>query len=115
MKQLFNIIALAVCLGVNSSSADTVVREAPDNTFGGVYAGTVGFLLGGAAGGPLGAFLAGGASWFAGKELQETAGLSGTAYEVEDNAGNVRTVRSPNRTWTPGDQVEVKGRRLVSK
>lgn len=109
----FLIGAGGALIAAGSAGADTVVREVPDNTFGGVYGGTTGFLLGGAAGGPLGAFLVGGASWLAGQKLQNAAGLSGTAYEVEDSEGVIRTARSPGRQRSPGETVEVLGRRIL--
>lgn len=109
----FIIGAGGALIAAGSAGADTVIREVPDDTFGGVYGGTTGFLLGGAAGGPLGALLVGGASWLAGQKLQNAAGLSGTAYEVEDGEGVTRTARSPGRPRAPGDTVEVLGKRIL--
>jgi hypothetical protein len=71
-------------------------------------------LIGGAAGGPLGALIGGGISWYAGQAAQESVGLSGRAYEVDDDTGELRVVRSPNSEWEVGDEVVERGRRLAA-
>ncbi|KII27299.1 hypothetical protein NL64_28435 [Pseudomonas fluorescens] len=92
--------------------ADQVVREVPDTTAGkGV--GVVTGLMIGAVGGPIGALIGAGAGFFAGSSVQESAGLTETAYEVKDAQGEISTVRSPNARFEPGQPVIRKGSRLV--
>ncbi len=102
--------AVAVLQPVN---ADTVVDRVPDTIGGKGIGGMTGFLLGGAAGGPLGALGAGLVSIFIGSEVQEATGLHGDAYVVESDAGERQTVRSPNLPFDVGDKVVVTGNRLA--
>lgn len=92
--------------------ADQVVREVPDTTAGKGFGALTGLMVG-AVGGPVGALIGAGAGFFAGGAVQESAGLTETAYEVKDSQGEISTVRSPNARFEPGQSVTRKGPRLV--
>lgn len=94
-------------------NADVVVNEASDTTLGKGVGAWAGVLVGGAVGGPLGAVAAGLAGAWTGGQVQESSGLSGTAYLVERDDGSEVIVRSPKREWSRGDKVEIVGNRLI--
>ena len=54
------------------------------------------------------------AEMFALKAIEADCGQV-DAYVVADDNGRRRVVRSPGRTWSPGDQVDVVGGRLVAR
>lgn len=92
--------------------ADQVIREVPDTTAGKGVGTLSGLMLGAAAGGPAGALLGAGAGFFLGGATQQGAGLSERAYEVQGDAGERHTVRSPNASFTPGQTVTRSGSRI---
>lgn len=106
---------LALCLGLSLplfAAADQVIREVPDTTAGKGVGTLSGLMLGAAAGGPAGAIVGAGAGFFLGGATQQGAGLSERAYEVESEAGERHTVRSPNASFAPGQTVTRSGSRI---
>ena len=69
-------------------------------------------LVGGAAGGPIGALVGAGIGLLGGREVQEASGLEERAYTVRSNTGEEQVVRSPHDEFAISQQVDVKGRRL---
>lgn len=104
----------AISLLASTVQADTVTGEAPDTIAGKGFGGFSGFMIGAVTGGPIGALLGAGIGGFGGGVAQQATGLNGTAYVVEHEDGSETVVRSPNRSWSPGDQVHIVNRRLVS-
>ncbi|MDQ0740304.1 hypothetical protein [Pseudomonas sp. W4I3] len=94
--------------------ADEVVREVPDNTAGRGYGALSGLMVG-AVGGPIGAIAGAAAGFWIGHSVQQTAGLSDTAYEIKDAQGELKIVRSPNARFAVGQQVQMEGIRLVAQ
>ena len=113
MKALTPFLLSAALVAPAISSADVVTAAEADTLVGKTSGAWAGILLGGAAGGPLGALAMGIAGAWSGSEVQKTAGLSATAYRVKRDDGSEVVVRSPNRQWSLGDQVEIEGNRLV--
>lgn len=108
-----NLIVLCLSLACASLSfADQVVRETADNTAGAAAGSLSGLMLGGAAGGPVGALVGAGAGFFAGRVVQQEAGLSEPAYEVENAAGERAIIRSPNARFVLGQRVDRQGIRI---
>ena len=108
-------VYLSLSLAFSSIAlADEVIREVPDNTAGRGY-GTLTGLMVGAVGGPIGAIVGAGAGFWIGHSVQQTAGLSDTAYEVRNAQGELKTVRSPNARFAVGEQVQMKGIRLIAQ
>lgn len=106
--------ALVLATQVGSAHAERVIDAVPDTLPGKGFGALTGFMAG-FAGGPVGALAGAGIGWLAGYAAQATTGLHATAYRVQDDAGAVRVVRSPKRTWSPGDRVRVDGNRLVAE
>jgi outer membrane lipoprotein SlyB len=106
----FSLSLLFSCTAI----ADEVVREVPDNAVGGGYGALTGLMVG-AVGGPIGAVAGAGIGYFVGHEVQHASGLSGTAYEVKDAQGELKTVRSPNARFDVGQQVRLEGIRLIAQ
>jgi len=102
----------ASLLLAGSVQADEVLSATHDNTAGKSVGALTGVMVGGAAGGPLGALLGAGIGWLAGWGVQEGAGLSENAYTVRGTDGETRVVRSPNRQFAIGEQVDQRGGRL---
>lgn len=107
-------LLLAMLLSAGIAQGDTVIGEVPDTLPGKGFGGLSGFMAGAAVGGPIGAAIGAGLGWLVGGESQKATGLSGTAYRVAREDGSEITVRSPARTWSPGDRVRVVGSRLVA-
>lgn len=106
-------LALSACLLIAGGvQADEVLSPAHDNTAGKSVGALTGVMVGGAAGGPLGALLGAGVGWLAGWGVQEGTGLSENAYTVRGADGETRVVRSPNRQFVIGEQVDQRGGRL---
>lgn len=105
-------IALMTATG---AQADEVIASAHDHTAGKFSGALTGLMLGGAVGGPVGVVVGAGLGWFAGWGVQETTGLSGRAYKVRNDEGVIKTVRSPNKTFAIGDQVEQRAGRLYAR
>lgn len=114
MKKRNNIVVVLVYSLSLSCQAGTVVRELPDTKPGQVFGGTLGFMVGAIAG-PLGALAGGGLSWLAGGKLQETSGISGLAYEIQNEDGSLAVIRSPNQRWQSGDRVSIVNGRLIAE
>lgn len=109
-------LALSVSLLVAGSvQADEVLSTTHDNTAGKSVGALTGVMVGGAAGGPVGALIGAGLGWLAGWGAQEGAGLSENAYEVRSDDGGTRVVRSPNRQFAIGEQVDRQGGRLHAR
>ncbi len=109
MKQLNAALLGILLLGAPAVHAATVVEEVPDTLPGQGFSGLSAFMAGMAAGGPvaaIGAGLAG--AWVSGK-VQESTGLHGRAYRIENEDGSTSIVRSPQQEWAIGDQVKVNG------
>ena len=94
------------------AQADTVIREVAENTAGKGYGALSGVMLGAATGGPIGALAGAGAGFLFGGSLQRQMGLSGRAYEIEDEQGQRRVVRSPKAQFSPGQNVTRRGSRI---
>ena len=109
------LLCLLLCLlSPALTLADQVIREVPETTVGKGYGALTGMMVGAATGGPVGAIAGAGAGFWIGSSVQKESGLSGTAYEVENDQGVRNTVRSPNARFTVGQQVTQKGSRLVA-
>jgi len=109
MKQLNAALLGILLLGASAVHAATVVEEVPDTLPGKGFAGLSGFMAGMVAGGPVGAIGASLASAWLGGKVQETTGLHGRAYRIENEDGSTSIVRSPQQEWSIGDQVKVNG------
>ncbi|MFP5505138.1 MAG: hypothetical protein ACLGH6_02995 [Gammaproteobacteria bacterium] len=107
------VLACALLATHSATAADTVVAATPDTALGKGIGGMTGFLIGGAAAGPLGAIGVGLVSLWLGGEAQAASGLYDEAYVVRREDGSTRTVRSPNLDVAVGDEVRIEGRRLV--
>lgn len=109
-------LALSVSLLVAGGvQADEVLATAHDNTAGKSVGALTGVMVGGAAGGPAGALIGAGIGWLAGWGVQEGTGLSENAYQVRNDDGETRMVRSPNRQFAIGEQVDRRGGRLHAR
>ena len=116
MKQAKKLVLIGTLLASVATHADTITGEVLDTLPGKGAIGISGFLLGGfATGGPAGALLGGTLGWLVGGEAQEVIGVGGTAYRVRKADGSEVTVRSPNRSWSVGDQVQIIDNRLVAE
>lgn len=107
------VLACTLLATQSATAADTVVATTPDTALGKGIGGMTGFLIGGAAAGPLGAIGVGLVSIWLGGEAQAASGLHDEAYVVRREDGSTRTVRSPNLDVDVGDEVRIEGRRLV--
>lgn len=114
MKTLTPFLFSAALFHASLASADVVIAEEADTLLGKTTGAWAGILVGGAAGGPLGALALGAIGAWSGGEVQETAGLNGTAYRVRREDGSETVVRSPNHQWAKGDRVEIAGNRLIA-
>jgi hypothetical protein len=103
----------AMTLHIGLVNADTVISETTD-TLPGKGFGALGGFMAGATAGPVGALAGAGIGALGGALFQRASGVSDHAYVVEADDGSRRAVRSPGRTWSPGDQVKVVDGRLVS-
>lgn len=99
---------------VNANSAE-IVQPAKDNVIGSGVGALSGLMVGGVAGGPLGGIVGAGLGWLLGAETQEAAGLSQMAYEIKDDSGQLRQVRSPNQQFVVGEQVDYRAGRIAPK
>jgi outer membrane lipoprotein SlyB len=113
MKRFHPWLFLALALQAGLAHGDIVIRAVPDTLPGKSLGGLSGFMIG-AVTGPIGAAVGAGLGWFGGGHAQESAGL-GTAYLVRRDDGTETVVRSPNRTWAPGDTVRIVRGRLVAE
>lgn len=104
-------VSLLVAGGVQ---ADEVLSTTHDNTAGKAAGAVTGVMIG-AVGGPLGALVGAGIGWLAGWGVQEGAGLSESAYTVRSADGETKVVRSPNRQFAVGEQVDQRGGRLYAR
>ncbi|HEB28144.1 MAG TPA: hypothetical protein ENI05_10280 [Porticoccus sp.] len=113
MKAITPYLLAGILLNTGPVTADVVISEEADTAVGKMTGGWAGFLLGGAVGGPIGAFVLGGLGGWSGSEIQQAVGMEGAAYRVKREDGSELVVRSPNKKWDQGDLVHVSGRRLV--
>lgn len=88
-----NKFLLALALIAPLANAAEIVGTTEDNRAGEVFGSGFGVLLGGVAGGPVGALVGAGIGYFGGEKVQQGLGQSGTAYLVEDEQEEVRTLR----------------------
>lgn len=114
MKLNTLLLIFAATLPVGPANADTVIEEVTDTLPGKSFGGLTGFMAGATAG-PFGALAGAGIGALGGALFQRETGISGRAYKVEKDDGTHAVVRSPGRSWSKGDQVEVVGDRLVAK
>ncbi|WP_460427468.1 hypothetical protein [Azotobacter armeniacus] len=107
----FGILTLTFSLlALSNVLADEIIGETEDQTAGQSAGGMTGMMVG-AIGGPIGALVGAGVGALVGSTGQEASGSSDRAYQVRTDSGKVQTVRSPNRRFTIGDQVEIRGNR----
>ncbi|MNZ46439.1 hypothetical protein D3C78_641210 [compost metagenome] len=99
----------------SGAQADEVLSTVHDNTAGKSVDALTGVMVGGAAGGPLGELVGAGIGWLAGWGVQESTGLSENAYTVRTADGETRVVRSPNRQFAIGEQVDRQVGRLHAR
>lgn len=90
------------------------MEEVPDTLPGKGFGGLSGFMAG-ATVGPLGAIAGAGIGALGGALFQSETGLGDRAYRIAKDDGTQAVVRSPGKSWSKGDQVEVVGGRLVAK
>lgn len=114
MKKLSVYFLIAMALQTAGVHADTVIKEVPDTLPGKGFGGLSGFMVGVAAGGPIGAVIGTGIGWLGGGATQNATGTAGRAYQVKREDSSETVVRSPNREFLPGDQVQIVGDRLVA-
>jgi len=107
-------LVLVCALRAGALHADTVVEAVPDILPGKGFGGLSGFMAGAAAGGPIGAAIGAGLGWLVGGETHKSTGLGAPAYRVRRSDGSETVVRSPNRSWSPGDRVSIVDSRLVA-
>jgi len=113
--KLLGTLALSISLlAAGGAQADEVLSATNDNTAGKAVGGLTGVMVGGALGGPAGALIGAGVGWLAGWGVQEGTGLSENAYRVRTASGDVQVVRSPNRHFAAGEQVDREGGRLYA-
>mgnify|MGYP007055197815 FL=1 len=110
LKKKIILLSAALPLAVSSFvMADKVVGQSTDKTAGKTLGGFSTFLIGGAAGGPVGAIVAGLAGAWAGGEIQEANNASGNTYQIRKTDGELVDLRSPNHTFAIGDEVIIQG------
>ena len=138
MKTTTVSLLLTTLLHTVSGQADSVLEPRPDTLAGKGFGGASGFMIGAVAGGPIGALIGAGLGGLprgagergrgsinplvgavvlgglTGSYLQQTTGLSATAYRVRRADGSEVTVRSPNQNWSSGDRVLIVDNRLVA-
>jgi outer membrane lipoprotein SlyB len=114
MKLKTLLLIFAAILPVGLANADTVIEEVPDTLPGTGFGGLTGFMVGATAG-PFGALAGAGIGALGGALFQRETGFSGHAYRIQKEDGTHAVVRSPGRSWSNGDQVEVVSGRLVAK
>lgn len=114
MKKSNVLIAGTFLLATLSASAAEVVEVREDRAVGGGFGGLSGFMLGAAVGGPVGALVGGGIGFFAGQQVQETAGLEQNLYVLKNEDGSISTVRRSADELALGQQVERDGTRLAA-
>lgn len=107
-----NVIAFTLATSFSLSSiavtADTIVESHVDNTGGRMIGGITAFLIGGLAG-PAGSLLALIPGAWVGENAQEGLGLSGQAYSIKKENGEIVRLRSPNHQFDLGDEVKIDG------
>lgn len=106
-------LIIVATLHMGLASADTVIAEVPDTLPGKGFGGLTGFMIGATAG-PLGALVGAGIGALGGALFQQGTGLSDHAYRIAGEDGRQTVVRSPRRSWSEGEQVEILNGRLVS-
>jgi len=107
----FGIFALTIgMLAVNNLYAAEIVSEANDATTGKATGGMTGMMIGG-VGGPLGALVGAGVGALFGGATQGATGTFDRAYVVRTDSGDLKTYRSPNYIFSPGDKVVIYGNR----
>lgn len=112
MKRLALLAITTGLLAMQSLQAAEVVAEREENAVGTGFGGLTGLMVGAAAGGPVGALVGVAVGGWSGAQLQRASGQSGTAYRMRDEAGEERWVRSPQRRFERGQQVELRQGRL---
>lgn len=115
MKLFVRLLGLIGLVSIVSANAAEVVQPAKDNAIGNGVGALSGLMVGGAAGGPLGGVVGAGLGWLLGAKTQEASGLSQTAYEIKDDLGELRQVRSPNQQFAVGEQVDYRAGRILPK
>ncbi|MFC0710811.1 hypothetical protein [Azorhizophilus paspali] len=97
----FGILALTFgLLSIGTANADEIVREVKNQTSGKAMGGMM-------VGAGVGALFGG--------SVQKAANGSDRAYVVHTDSGELKTVRSPNRTFAAGDKVKIRGNRPYPK
>lgn len=110
--KLHGILALSLTLvTVSSVHADEVLSETRDHTAGKAAGGVTGLMIG-AVGGPIGALVGAGVGMLIGGAAQDGTDSHDRAYVIRTDEGEIKTVRSPNRVFAVGEQVEYRGNRL---
>ena len=109
--QAFGILTLTFSLlALSNVQADEIIGETEDRTAGQSAGGMTGMMVG-AIGGPIGALIGAGVGALVGSSGQEAANSGEHAHQVRTDSDTVKTVRSPNRRFAAGDQVETRGNR----
>ncbi len=110
--QAFGTLTLTFSLlALSNVQADEIIGETEDRTAGG---GMTGMMVG-AIGGPIGALIGAGVGALVGSSGQEASEGGEHSYQVRTDNGTVKTVRSANRRFAVGDQVEIRGNRPYPK
>lgn len=110
MKKL-GILALTIGMMTASSLyAAEIVSEVTDETSGQASGGMTG-MMAGSVGGPVGAVVGAGLGALFGGSGQKALGGSDRAYIVRTDSGELKTYRSPNYVFAPGDKVVIYGNR----
>ncbi|ASL26966.1 hypothetical protein [Azotobacter chroococcum] len=107
----FGILALTIgMLTVSNVYAAEIVSEVGDETSGQATGGMTG-MMAGSVGGPIGAVVGAGLGAVLGGSGQKALGGSDRAYIVRTDSGELKTYRSPNYVFVPGDKVVIHGNR----
>lgn len=115
MKNSVLTLGLVGLMASASAHAAEVIKPAKDNVVGNGVGALSGLMVGGVAGGPLGGVVGAGLGWMLGGQAQDVSGLSQNAYEIQEDSGEVKRVRSPSRQYAIGDQVEYRAGRIYPK
>lgn len=109
------LVAGTMMLTCTLANADEVISARQDRLVGGGFGGLSGFMLGAAGGGPIGALVGGGLGFFAGQGVQSAAGLEQALYTVQADDGTQSRVRTSDKHFLAGQQVERDGGKLTAQ
>ncbi|MBB3103346.1 hypothetical protein [Azomonas macrocytogenes] len=107
MKKFAHLSLYMFLAGSVTANAAEIMMEKEDTSIGKGYGALSTMMLGAAAGGPIGAVAGSVAGFFAGGETQKAVGGSQKAYIVRTEDNRDVWIRSPNREYQIGQDVDV--------